>query len=212
MSSSSHIAQTPKQTEGASGSGENRELADSAGQEERRVKNLFLGMNGPGLNGTLSAPSSRGIFSGDQPSVAKQQIVSKRDLRVPKFSKKAGYPRSTWRKKMKFFTSEAADALDYDSDTVSRATKKKYNNVMLRALVEAGDDDEQFFNIVDAATEVLHATYKTVLAALDKFYGRGVVTELVSVLLSLIKFSTDTETDPITRLTKFDERQSKVMK
>uniref|UniRef100_A0A0G4IBW2 CCHC-type domain-containing protein n=1 Tax=Chromera velia CCMP2878 TaxID=1169474 RepID=A0A0G4IBW2_9ALVE len=188
----------------------NKKAEDRA--DDRRVRNPFLGMNRLGLQASASTSGSRGgIFSGGRSSGgSKQQMLSKRELRVPRFSKKRGYPR--WRKTFKLVREEAKDMHDYDSDAASRQEKRKFNNFMFRLLIEAGEEDEQFFDIVDAETEKPGATHHFVFAALENFYRKGKITELVSALVSFLKYIGQGETEPIERLTAVDEKLSKTSK
>uniref|UniRef100_A0A0G4HRR4 Uncharacterized protein n=1 Tax=Chromera velia CCMP2878 TaxID=1169474 RepID=A0A0G4HRR4_9ALVE len=101
---------------------------------------------------------------------------------------------------------------DYDSDATSRQEKRKFNNFMFCLLIEAGEEDEQFFDIVDAETEKPGVIHHSVFAALKNFYGKGKITELVSVLVSFLKYIGQRETEPIKRLTAVDEKLSKTFK
>uniref|UniRef100_A0A0G4FB15 CCHC-type domain-containing protein n=1 Tax=Chromera velia CCMP2878 TaxID=1169474 RepID=A0A0G4FB15_9ALVE len=97
-----------------------------------------------------------------------------------------------------------------------RQEKKKFNNFMFRLLIEAGEEDEQFFNIVDAETEkpeVTHPrTHHSVFAALENFYRKGKITELLSALVLFLKYIVQGETERIERLTAVDEKLSKTSK
>uniref|UniRef100_A0A0G4GIB8 Uncharacterized protein n=1 Tax=Chromera velia CCMP2878 TaxID=1169474 RepID=A0A0G4GIB8_9ALVE len=85
---------------------------------------------------------------------------------------------------------------------------------MFRLLIEAGEEDEQFriFDIANAETEKPGATHYSVFAALENFYGKGKITELVSALVSFLKYIGQEETELIERLTAVDEKLSKTSK
>uniref|UniRef100_A0A0G4HQP1 Uncharacterized protein n=1 Tax=Chromera velia CCMP2878 TaxID=1169474 RepID=A0A0G4HQP1_9ALVE len=101
---------------------------------------------------------------------------------------------------------------DYDSDAVSRQEKRKFNNFMLRLLIEAGEEDEQFFDIVNAEREKPGVIHHSVFTALENFYGKGKITELVFALILFLKYLGQGEIEPIERLTAVDEKLSKTSK